>query len=608
MNMKRIMLLCTALILSAKPAGAVNNSISIEDPRVWPFSWDNAYVYYVNIDRFSNGSRSNDSIFGRKRTDSFGLKTGTFHGGDIAGLSLKLDYIASLGVNVIMITPPVEQVHGIFPGGMGLYGAYAYDGSHALDYTYIDPSFGTINDMRRFIQQAHRRGIRVVMSLELCYPGPPTLRDMCDFGFGKTVLGWEECVPWQPGVGENYSDLPVDLSEDRSWNRWWGSDWLFSGIYGDKCTAVSCLGEDMRFRNTDVMSNKVDLPGFLIYKWDKYANTEYAVPAAAKFRHGSGTVAFFESMWAASWVREFGFDGIAIDNAFSLSEDMLMMLKRNCAQALEDWRALEKSGELAAKWQEPFMLIGMQNKKFPVKLKKDEIKEKLDHLDAFVVPSDRDPSMSSGCVLAQGQDSRMYPYTGKTILIRSLSVPGAHLCRGLYFSQIRKFLLMKEPVMAVYGDETQRKSEQLREFAPELAADSDMNFPRDVDRAKQWAADRFSFSYTLSSNRVLSVWQKIGQFRLRNPAVGGGNSEVHQDGGECRILQKGDYRNAVIIYFGGKSEIEAGSCFKDGDSLRDAMSGRGITVLKGRIPIDDNGMLHLIEKYRRPYIIQGLLN
>lgn len=92
MNMKRIMLLCTALILSAKPAGAVNNSISIEDPRVWPFSWDNAYVYYVNIDRFSNGSRSNDSIFGRKRTDSFGLKTGTFHGGDIAGLSLKLDY------------------------------------------------------------------------------------------------------------------------------------------------------------------------------------------------------------------------------------------------------------------------------------------------------------------------------------------------------------------------------------------------------------------------------------------------------------------------------------------------------------------------------------
>ncbi|MCV5869860.1 alpha-amylase, partial [Escherichia coli] len=62
-----------------------------------PFSWDNATVYFVMTDRFYNGNPDNDNSYGRNKDGKYEI--GTFHGGDLAGLTKKLDYIESLGVN-----------------------------------------------------------------------------------------------------------------------------------------------------------------------------------------------------------------------------------------------------------------------------------------------------------------------------------------------------------------------------------------------------------------------------------------------------------------------------------------------------------------------------
>ncbi|MGN0909392.1 MAG: alpha-amylase family glycosyl hydrolase [Succinivibrio sp.] len=609
MHTKQLALALLAL-LSSWRCGAVPEAAA-GDPAGEPFSWSNALVYYVDIDRFSNGSRSNDLALGRQESDSFGLSAGTFHGGDLAGLRMRLDYIASLGASAVMISSPVEQVHGVFPGAMGLYGAYGYDGTRALDYTYIDPSFGTVNEMRRFVQQAHESGLRVVMSLQLCFPGPPTLRDMCEFGFGKTVLGWEECIPWQPGIGESYDDMPVDLSEDPSWNRWWGPKWIRAGIYGEPCADASCMGAGMRFKNLEALGERVSVPGFLAYKWDKYANPEYAVPAASKYRGGSGTVAYFQTMWAASWVREFGLDGIALDDALMLSPDMLMMLERNCSMALEDWRKLEREGggDPASRWSAPFMLIGVQGAG-PHKSSGGAGNEaRMAALGAIAAPPP-DPQGSSGKCSAGGGDG---PEGGTlrrgTLLIHSISWLGRGLCRGVPAELAGSLLLRRGPVLAVYGDETGRKGGAAGDFtfAPKVSMDSDMNFPRDVDRARQWAADRFSFSYTLSSDPGLSAWQRIGQFRLRNIAVGGGRSEFTKSGAECRIFESGGYRNAVVLYQGNAAEIEVGRCFGDGEILRDAATGRNMTVSGGRVLLSGGG-LHLIERYRRPSVPKPILD
>lgn len=72
--------------------------------------------------------------------------------GDLPGITEKLDYIKSLGVNAIWLNPVFES--GWFDGG--------YD---VIDFYKIDPRFGTNTDMVNLIREAHKRGIKVCLDL-----------------------------------------------------------------------------------------------------------------------------------------------------------------------------------------------------------------------------------------------------------------------------------------------------------------------------------------------------------------------------------------------------------------------------------------------------------
>lgn len=118
-------------------------------------------IYFVMIDRFANGDPSNDeagltgfsAVTGYDPTD-----IGYFHGGDLKGLTEKLDYIAGLGFNSIWITPPVKQryVQG---------DSAAYHGYWGLDFTTIDPHLGTEADFKNFVAEAHKRDIKVIVDI-----------------------------------------------------------------------------------------------------------------------------------------------------------------------------------------------------------------------------------------------------------------------------------------------------------------------------------------------------------------------------------------------------------------------------------------------------------
>lgn len=121
----------------------------------------NSQIYFVMTDRFANGDTSNDeagltgfsAVTGYDPTD-----IGYFHGGDLKGLTSKLDYIQGLGFNSIWITPPVKQryVQG---------DSAAYHGYWGLDFTTIDPHLGTEEDFKNFVTQAHSRGIKVIVDI-----------------------------------------------------------------------------------------------------------------------------------------------------------------------------------------------------------------------------------------------------------------------------------------------------------------------------------------------------------------------------------------------------------------------------------------------------------
>ena len=72
--------------------------------------------------------------------------------GDLAGLTARLDYLQALGVDALWMLP-------IFPSPL------RDDGYDVADYTAIHPDYGTMDDFRRLVAEAHRRGLRVVVEL-----------------------------------------------------------------------------------------------------------------------------------------------------------------------------------------------------------------------------------------------------------------------------------------------------------------------------------------------------------------------------------------------------------------------------------------------------------
>jgi cyclomaltodextrinase / maltogenic alpha-amylase / neopullulanase len=99
-----------------------------------------AIVYQVFPDRFSPGR-------GRSWKPTRSLSD--IHGGTLRGVIDHLDYIANLGFTTLWLNPffPDETHHGY----------------HATDYFAVNPRLGTLDDMRELVDQAHERGLRLLL-------------------------------------------------------------------------------------------------------------------------------------------------------------------------------------------------------------------------------------------------------------------------------------------------------------------------------------------------------------------------------------------------------------------------------------------------------------
>ena len=138
-------------------AGGLRASPSTADPVSVPrYTHPGAgqVFYFVLTDRFANGSTANDTggIAGGPDVSGFDpTRISHYHGGDLVGLTSKLDYIKQLGITAIWITPP-------FANKPMQEGTAGYHGYWILDFTKIDPHLGTEAEFREFVQQAHARG------------------------------------------------------------------------------------------------------------------------------------------------------------------------------------------------------------------------------------------------------------------------------------------------------------------------------------------------------------------------------------------------------------------------------------------------------------------
>ena len=120
----------------------------------------NADVLYMLMpDRFANGNGKNDQIKGMNTYVCDRTKPSLRHGGDLEGIRQHLDYFNQLGVTALWFTPVLENNS---PDGRGFS---TYHGYATTDYYQVDPRFGTNEEYRRLIDEAHQKGLKVVMDM-----------------------------------------------------------------------------------------------------------------------------------------------------------------------------------------------------------------------------------------------------------------------------------------------------------------------------------------------------------------------------------------------------------------------------------------------------------
>lgn len=113
-------------------------------------AWVNDTVWYqIYPERFCNGDTSNDPQGVLAWREEGGVTNQEFFGGDLAGITKKLDYLMNLGVTGLYLTPINEAPS-----------SHKYD---TTDYMKIDPNFGTEEVFIDLVNKAHERGMRVML-------------------------------------------------------------------------------------------------------------------------------------------------------------------------------------------------------------------------------------------------------------------------------------------------------------------------------------------------------------------------------------------------------------------------------------------------------------
>lgn len=134
----------------------------------------NADVLYMLMpDRFAQGRADNSKVKTRQPYTIDRTAPSLRHGGDIEGIRQHLDYFRELGVTALWLTPVLEND---MPEGEG---QSAYHGYATTDYYRVDPRFGTNADYRRLCDEAHAKGLKVVMDMIFnhCGSSHPWLSD-----------------------------------------------------------------------------------------------------------------------------------------------------------------------------------------------------------------------------------------------------------------------------------------------------------------------------------------------------------------------------------------------------------------------------------------------
>lgn len=193
--------------------------------------------------------------------------------GDLPGLIEKLDYIKNLGANVIWLTP-------IFKSPL------VDNGYDIADYEAINPIYGSMNDFKKLLQQAHERDLKIVMDLVVNHTSDQhkwfkeskknrnnkysdyyIWRDPKEDGSAPTNLGSAfggSAWTYVPERNQYYLHLFAKQQPDLNWdNPQVRNDiyqmmkfWLDMGVDGFRMDSISFISKPSKFEDAPLEDNK----------------------------------------------------------------------------------------------------------------------------------------------------------------------------------------------------------------------------------------------------------------------------------------------------------------------------------------------------------------
>ncbi len=600
-----VIALCIALscvsVFSA--SGAVNNapdSHLAAAAEADNFTWDNASVYFLLTDRFKNGNTSNDHSYGRA-TDAQGnplsgweSAPGTFHGGDFAGITQTIEdgYFNNLGVNAIWISAPYEQIHGYVDSGKG-FAHYSYHGYYVLDYTQTDANFGTAQEFETLVDTAHEHGIRVIIDIVMNHAGYNSVADMETYNFGTLLSGASE-YKYKLDDISTVNDHIDFKSSSSDWGRWWGPQWIRSGLpgysegNGGSDLTMSLAGlPDFKTEST----SKVDIPPLLETKWGQEGRLSSETNELDSYLAKNGktrTVTNSIAYWLSTWVRDYGVDGFRCDTAKHVDLPSWNTLKTTCVDALKEWRQNnpEKPG---ANWDEDFWMTG----------------ECWDHnvgwgYDGYFTQGGFDSMINfetqGGGMLDKSRIANVYSGYAESIntndKFNALSYISSHdstLARGDLIYTGSAFLMLPGGIQIYYGDETNRP------LFPGMSFDGNGGSGHSLRSDMNWDS--------IDAN-VLAHWQKVGSFRNNHVSVGAGsNTKLNSTNGVAfaRSYNKNGINDQIAAVIGCNANtdvtVDVSGIWEDGQYIVNAYDNSSSLVNGGKVTFNSgtNGTI-LMEK------------
>ncbi|AEA46968.1 alpha-amylase family glycosyl hydrolase [Archaeoglobus veneficus] len=176
----------------------VNGEIrEIPKPFPSPEDWRDTWIYFIMVDRFNSSEEPKHE---------WNSECGVFQGGNLKGIQSKLGYLERLGVGAIWLSPVFKNCQ---------YDDATYHGYGIQNFLEIDPRFGSEEDLQQLIDEAHARGIYVILDVVLNHAG-----DVFEYEGHRHSAPWRGYpyrIYWRDEEGKGrWEDAPKKCHRDAA--------------------------------------------------------------------------------------------------------------------------------------------------------------------------------------------------------------------------------------------------------------------------------------------------------------------------------------------------------------------------------------------------------